>query len=94
MINAKAVEIFNQFPPASISISIYGKDEESYFRVTGRKGMYDKVINTFNLLSKNSIHFEIKYIGMKETKTITPQFVLLLKSMERSFPILWSCFLH
>ena len=30
LIETKAIEIFNMYPPASISISIYGKDEESY----------------------------------------------------------------
>ena len=64
----KEVDVFNKYHPASISISMYGKDEESYFKVTGAKGMYSKVINTFNLLHENHIHFEIKYIGMKENE--------------------------
>lgn len=68
LINSEAIEVFNYLPPASISISMYGKDEESYYRVTGQKGMYNKVIKTFDLLSQNSIHFEIKYIGMRENE--------------------------
>jgi MoaA/NifB/PqqE/SkfB family radical SAM enzyme len=47
---------------------MYGGDEVSYERVTGRKGMYDKVIRTFVLLNDSGIHFEIKYIGMKENE--------------------------
>lgn len=47
---------------------MYGKDEESYQRVTGKKGMYNKVINTFELLFQHEIHFEIKYIGMQENQ--------------------------
>ena len=72
LIDSKAIEIFNKYPPASISISIYGKDEESYFRVTGQNGMYNKVINTLKMLSQNSIHFEIKYIGMRENQDDYP----------------------
>lgn len=68
----ESIEIFNKYPPASISISIYGKDEESYFRVTGQNGMYNKVINTLKMLSQNSIHFEIKYIGMRENQDDYP----------------------
>lgn len=68
LIDEEAVKVFNQYPPASISISVYGKDEESYFRVTGQRGMFAKVIHTFNLLYENSIHFEIKYIGMRENQ--------------------------
>lgn len=68
LISPEYIEIFNQFPPASISISMYGKNEESYQRVTGQKGMYARVIHTFELLSKNQIHFEIKYIGVRENQ--------------------------
>ena len=68
LIDSKVIQVFNLFPPASVSISMYGKDEESYYRVTGQRGMYARVINTFNLLAQNSIHFEIKYIGMQENQ--------------------------
>lgn len=80
LITPEAVKIFNQFPPASISISMYGKDEESYFRVTGKAGMYNKVINTCNLLSRNEIHFEMKYIGMRENQDDYPAIYSLAKS--------------
>ena len=50
LITQEAIDVFEELPPASISISMYGKDEESYQRVTGKKGMYNKVINTFELL--------------------------------------------
>ena len=68
LIDSEAIEIFNQYPPASVSISMYGKDEQSYYRVTGQHGIYNKVMHTFELLYQNSIHFEIKYIGMKENQ--------------------------
>ncbi len=68
LITQEIIEVFNQYPPASVSISMYGKNEESYYKVTGKKGMYKKVINTFDMLFSNDIHFEIKYIGMKENE--------------------------
>lgn len=68
LITQEVIDIFNVYPPASISISMYGKNELSYQKVTGRCGMYNKVINTFKLLHKNNIHFEIKYIGLKENE--------------------------
>ena len=68
LITQTEIDIFNMFPPASISISMYGKDEHSYHKVTGKTGMYNKIIQVFQMLSQNSIHFEIKYIGMKENQ--------------------------
>lgn len=68
LITENVIDVFNKYPPASVSISMYGKNDESYYNVTGKRGMYDKVINTFDILYKNDIHFEIKYIAMKENK--------------------------
>lgn len=68
LIDQEVINVFNVYPPASVSISMYGKNEDSYFKVTGMKGMYDRVINTFELLYSNDIHFEIKYIAMKENR--------------------------
>lgn len=68
LITEKVLDIFNIYPPASVSISMYGKDEESYYNVTGQKGMYEKVIKSFKMLYENNIHFEIKYIAMQENK--------------------------
>ena len=68
LISEKLVNMFCDYPPADISISIYGKDEESYQRVTGQKGMFNRVIKAIELLRDNGIHFEMKYIGMKENE--------------------------
>lgn len=85
LINSEIIRVFNLFPPASISISMYGKNEESYYRVTGQKGMYDRVINTFKLLFENSIHFEIKYIGMQENQDDYFEIYNLAKSYGAEF---------
>lgn len=68
LITDEDIEVFNQYPPASVSISMYGKDENSYFKVTGQRGIYERVIQTFDRLYNNGIHFEIKYIGVKENQ--------------------------
>lgn len=68
LINQEIIDVFNEYPPALVSISMYGGDEESYQRVTGKIGMFDKVIHTFDLLKLNDIHFQIKYIGTKENE--------------------------
>lgn len=68
LIKPSLVELFNEYPPAAVSISMYGKDEKSYQRVTGDREAYDRVMNAFKLLKANGIHFEIKYIGVKENE--------------------------
>lgn len=66
LIDEETLDIFREYPPASVSISMYGGDEGSYARVTRKRGMYNRVLQTFEQLKESGIHFEIKYIGMKE----------------------------
>lgn len=68
LLDQKIVDTFNEYPPARISVSMYGKDEESYERVTGQKGMYSKFVNAVKLLRKNGLRLEIKFIALKENK--------------------------
>lgn len=68
LITPEIVKVFDKYPPASVNISVYGKDEATYEKVTGHLGMFERVINSIRLLRKHGIHIEVKYIGMKENQ--------------------------
>ena len=56
------IELFKNHPPAHIQVSVYGWDDESYQKVTGRKA-YSKVINGI-LNAKNA--------GLSVSVAVTP----------------------
>lgn len=60
------VSVFEKYPPATVSISIYGMTEEVYESVTGVKGSFDTFINSVNKLKDADIDLELKFIGLKE----------------------------
>ena len=66
LIDEKIIEVFNKYPPARVSISMYGKDEETYRKVTRSEGSFEKFIKGINLLKENDINFEIKFIALKQ----------------------------
>lgn len=66
LIDINILSLFDELPPANISISVYGASEESYFAVTRTKGQFQKVMNNLHALKEHELHFEIKFIGMKE----------------------------
>lgn len=68
LISEELLTLFEEYPFANISISMYGASEESYFRVTGRRGMFDQVINNIKRLMESGLHVELKFIGVKENK--------------------------
>ena len=44
LITQEHIDIFNEYPPANISISMYGKDENTYRKVTNTQGSFIKLI--------------------------------------------------
>ena len=95
LITQEIVEIFNNYPPASVNISVYGRDEATYKKVTGQSGMYQKVMNSIKLLHNQGIHLELKYIGMLENqddyqyvKNLAKQYNAVFSDSMELFPTL------
>lgn len=66
LLTTEVVSVFSEYPPATISISIYGASEETYCKVTGTQGNYFRAINALEMLQAAHLNFEIKFIGLKQ----------------------------
>ncbi len=66
MLSQKHIDLFEEYPVELISTTMYGYSEETYERVTGVKGSYAKFMNALELLQKNNIRYELKFVGMKQ----------------------------
>lgn len=66
LISQKHIDLWLEYPPELVSISLYGASEETYERITGSRKGYNQVMNAIALLQKNNIHFELKIIGMRQ----------------------------
>lgn len=53
-------KLFEKYPPLLIDISLYGSCEDTYYRVTGVTGMYNRVISNIKKLLKAGIRVSIK----------------------------------
>lgn len=69
LITEDLLKLFDEYPPATLSISVYGASEKSYQAVTQTKGQYSRVINNLKKLREHNLHFDIKFIGMRENYT-------------------------
>lgn len=65
LLDRDTVDVFKKYPPATISVSVYGASDETYQRVTQSVGNYPKVMDALQLLTDAHLHFEIKFIGLK-----------------------------
>lgn len=66
LLTPEMVDIFSEYPPATISISIYGASEETYSLVTQTKGNFAHAIKALRMLKEAELNFEIKFIGIKQ----------------------------
>lgn len=59
-ISKEALELLIQFPPYAIDISLYGWDDESYYRFTSIKDSYEKVRMNIKKLKEAGLPVSIK----------------------------------
>lgn len=73
LINQKHIELWLEYPPELISISLYGASKDTYEKITGCREGYRQVMDAISLLQKNNIHFELKIIGMRQNYEDIPE---------------------
>mgnify|MGYP000000612070 FL=1 len=66
LINDKIAQKLAQYPNVRLSISIDGM-EEIHDKFRGRKGTFQKIINTLPILKENGVKFSIRYTLTKDT---------------------------
>lgn len=58
-ISSKLINLFKEYPPFFVDISIYGSTEETYEKITGKK-VFKDVLRTLDTLKENNIVFGLK----------------------------------
>lgn len=65
-IKADDLEMLTEYPPLLVDISLYGASDETYFKVTGKKGAYTRVLNNCREMRKRNIPLALKTPMIKE----------------------------
>lgn len=66
LLTEEHIALFKQYPVTQISTTMYGASEETYRRVTGVSGGYEKFMHSLQMLKENNIPFELKFIAMRQ----------------------------
>lgn len=61
------IDVLKEYPPLLVDISLYGSNEETYYKITGVKGAFEQVINNCKKLKDAGIRVTLKSPIMKET---------------------------
>lgn len=66
LITKRIVNVFLDCPVSLVSITMYGRTEDTYETVTAVRGSFKRFISGIELLKRNSIQFELKAVGMRQ----------------------------
>lgn len=65
LVSDDLINLFLDFPPFNIDITMYGASQEIYEAVTQVKGSYNLCMDCLEMLLKHKIHFSLKTIVMR-----------------------------
>jgi len=65
LVNEKHVELFKEYPPREIEVSVYGVTKETYGRVTRNPGSFDAFMRGLNLLLQNGLKVRFKAMALR-----------------------------
>lgn len=67
LINDNAINLFKEYPPLLVDVSLYGACEETYSRVTGVSGAFEKVIENCKKMQEAGVRVSLKTPVIKPT---------------------------
>lgn len=93
LINDSIIRVFKKYPPLLVDISLYGSCEETYKRVTGVSGAFDRIMYNIAALLNDGIRVSVKapvlnlyYNELPQIKAIAEHFGIPFRTGFEIFP--------
>ncbi len=93
LITDDIIKVFESYPPLLVDISLYGACEETFFKVTGVKGAFEKVLHNIANMLKAGIRVSMKapvlnlyYDELPKIKNIAEEFGIPFRTGFEIFP--------
>jgi len=83
LISEKILGLFLDLPPHEVEISLYGATAQTYEKITGVRGSFEKCIRGIKLLTDNHIRVNVKTILM----TLNKDELSAMENMAREFGV-------
>jgi radical SAM protein with 4Fe4S-binding SPASM domain len=68
LVNKQIADYLNEYPPFGIEITLYGRTRETYERLTGMPGSYDRCMRGIRLLLERGLPLKLKTVGTSINK--------------------------
>lgn len=87
LLKQETLTLFNHQLPHRIEISLYGMSEESYFLITGKRGLFKVVLKNIELLKNLKANLLIKYNILNQNSHELKEFIIFCNSQNLDFSI-------
>ena len=67
LISDEIIDVLKEYPPLLVDISLYGANEDTYYKITGIKGAFERVLINCKKLKEAGIRVSLKTPVMNET---------------------------
>lgn len=85
LISEDIADLFYEYPPINVDITVYGASDETYQQITGMKNGYSRMMQGIENLRKKEIHFTLKTSALRENADDVPVIRDFAKQMNVSF---------
>jgi len=73
MVDERVVELFREWPPQLVEVSLYGATAEVYDRVTGMKGSYERCMRGVDALRAGGVEVGLKTVILRDNHHEVPR---------------------
>ena len=87
LLDSKLIELFEQYTPYMIDISLYGATDQTYGVVTGQAKGFSKVLSNLIMLKEHNIEFSLKTILIRENLHELDEMLNIAKSLGKHLNI-------
>jgi len=93
LITDEVIDVFSKYPPLLVDISLYGSCEETYYKVTGVKGAFEKILSNIQKMLDAGLRVSVKapvlnlyYNELPDIKNIAEKFGIPFRTGFEIFP--------
>jgi MoaA/NifB/PqqE/SkfB family radical SAM enzyme len=87
LVRQEHLEVFGDYPPHQVEVSLYGADEDTNRRVTGVPGAFGRTLRGIELMVENGVKVAVKTMVLRENAHDIPGMESLARRLDLRFRV-------
>jgi radical SAM protein with 4Fe4S-binding SPASM domain len=92
LLTPEIADFLAEFPPFAIEISLYGMTADTYEKVTGVQGSFERCLRGIELLLERNLYFKLKTVAFRTNYHEVPQMIQFAENI--GVPFRYDCLIN